>query len=369
MRRRYTVTVAGIVLVGAAGGVGWAVARGSEAQSDPGQHIPTGTAEVRRTNVIQQSLVNGVLGHADSYSLQAGAAGVVTSLPAPGSVVRRGQTAYEIDGKRVPLFYGKRPPWRALQSGVSKGADVQQLETNLKALGFGSGMTVDQSFTSATSTAIRRWQKATHLPVTGTVPLGQVVYAAGPMLIGGVDTKDGALIQPGETVEHGTGTERAVIVQLQPSVVPNVHIGDPVTVTLPDGSTRKGHITDVGAVTTGADSGSSGSSGSSGDTAAGGSQPVAPVTVKLEGNINGLLDQTPVQIAITSESKKNVLAVPIVALLARPGGTYEVNVVNGAAQQRVPVQPGLFDESAGLVEVAGSGLNAGQLVEVPSDGS
>jgi HlyD family secretion protein len=364
MRGRYTATVAGIVLVGAAGGVGWAVARGSGAESDPGQHIPTSTAEVRRTDVVQRSLVNGVLGHADSYSLQAGAAGVVTSLPAPGSVVKRGQTAYEIDGRRVPLFYGKRPPWRALGSGVGKGNDVQQLEANLKALGFGSGLTVDTSFTAATSTAIRRWQKSVHLPVTGTVPLGQVVYADGPVLIGGLDTKEGALIQPGETVEHGTGTERAVIVQLQPSAVPNVHIGDAVTVTLPDGSTRKGSITEVGAVTTGATD-----SGAGGDSASGGSQPVAPVTVRVEGSINGLLDQTPVQIAITSENKRNVLAVPIVALLARPGGTYEVNVVDGTAQRRVPVEPGLFDESAGLVEVTGNGLDAGQLVEVPSDGS
>jgi peptidoglycan hydrolase-like protein with peptidoglycan-binding domain len=365
MRGKYTVTVAGIVLVGAAGGVGWAVARGSGAASDPGQHIPTSTAEVRRTDVIQQSLVNGTLGHADLYSLQAGAPGVVTSLPAPASVIQRGQSAYEIDGQRVSLFYGKRPPWRALANGVTKGTDVQQLESNLKALGYANGVTVDQTFTSATAAAVRRWQKATHLPVTGTVPLGQVVYAQGPVLIGGLDTKEGSLIQPGETVEHGTGTERAVNVQLQPSAVPNVHIGDPVTVTLPDGSTRQGNISDVGAVTSPAQSDATGGDSSSG----GSSQPVAPVTVMVKGSIKGLLDQTPVQIAITSEKKKNVLAVPIVALLARPGGTYEVNVVSGATQQRVPVQPGLFDETAGVVEITATGLREGQLVEVPSDGS
>jgi hypothetical protein len=56
-----------------------------------------------------------------------------------------------------------------------------------------------------------------------------------------------------------------------------------------------------------------------------------------------------------------VLLVPVAALLAKPGGGYQVRLASGAF---VPVQPGLFDETAGLVEV--TGVHLGDQVEVPA---
>lgn len=72
---------------------------------------------------------------------------------------------------------------------------------------------------------------------------------------------------------------------------------------------------------------------------------------------------------ITSDEHKNVLAVPIVALRALPGGRYEVVVVDGATRRHVPVETGLFDETNGVVEVSGAGLTEGAHVEVPGAGS
>jgi hypothetical protein len=56
-----------------------------------------------------------------------------------------------------------------------------------------------------------------------------------------------------------------------------------------------------------------------------------------------------------------VLLAPIVALLARPGGGYQVRLTGGALAR---VELGRFDESTGRVEIV-SGLTEGQSVEVP----
>jgi hypothetical protein len=62
--------------------------------------------------------------------------------------------------------------------------------------------------------------------------------------------------------------------------------------------------------------------------------------------------------------------VPITALLAEPGGRFAVVVTGGRAghvvRRTVPVRTGLFDEVAGVVEVSGPGLAAGQHVAVPA---
>ena len=57
---------------------------------------------------------------------------------------------------------------------------------------------------------------------------------------------------------------------------------------------------------------------------------------------------------------------PVDALLARPDGRYAVEVITAGRRHRlVAVSPGLFDDAAGLVQVTGAGLVAGQHVVVP----
>jgi hypothetical protein len=69
-------------------------------------------------------------------------------------------------------------------------------------------------------------------------------------------------------------------------------------------------------------------------------------------------------VAITEEQHRGVLAVPVTALLAMPGGGYAVRVVSGAMNRLIPVTTGLFDDATGLVEVTGPDLAAGLTVEV-----
>jgi hypothetical protein len=76
----------------------------------------------------------------------------------------------------------------------------------------------------------------------------------------------------------------------------------------------------------------------------------------------GDLDQAPVLVAITRQTHENVLNVPITALLARPGGGYQVRL---ESDRYVPVELGLFDGTTGRVEVTGE-LTPGQRVKVPA---
>jgi multidrug efflux pump subunit AcrA (membrane-fusion protein) len=86
------------------------------------------------------------------------------------------------------------------------------------------------------------------------------------------------------------------------------------------------------------------------------------VTVALDDpRAGGRLDQAPVDVYVTTQSRKGVLAVPVTALLALQEGGYAVEVVDAAGQHHlVAVQLGVF--SGGMVEVAGAGLRAGMKV-------
>jgi hypothetical protein len=72
-----------------------------------------------------------------------------------------------------------------------------------------------------------------------------------------------------------------------------------------------------------------------------------------------------VQVAIADTSHRNVLAVPVEALVATSAGRYAVYVLHGGHRTLVPVTPGLFDQS-GLVEISGTGVSEGMTVQVPS---
>ena len=97
-----------------------------------------------------------------------------------------------------------------------------------------------------------------------------------------------------------------------------------------------------------------------------GSPATITVAVRLRHpEAAGHLDQAPVTVNIATSQVRNVLTVPVAALLARPGG-YAVEVVSAAGRHHlVPVRPGLFDDSAGLVQVTGN-LSPGQRVVVPA---
>jgi hypothetical protein len=391
--------LAGALAVAVVAGGGWVVARGGllgrSAAATPTTEVPTGTATVARTDVVERQQVAGTLGYGDSVTVPGQSAGggggssgggsgaggggqtqdgIVTRLPAVGAVVRRGQTLYELDGHPVPLWYGTRPAWRAFQLGMTDGADVRQLEANLVALGYDPdrGITVDRHYSWATAAAVKRWQKATGRAQTGAVQLGQVVFLPGPIRVAAVTATVGAPLPSGTAILTVTSTRPQVTVALETALQQLVRRGDRVEVTLPDGKTTRGTVARVSRVATQPSTGSGQNGGETqsqgeGGSGSGSEQATVQVTVRLANpKAAASLDQAPVQVAITTQAAKGVLAVPINALLARPGGGYAVELVQGTTHRRVAVRTGLFDETAGLVEVQGAGLAEGMKVQVPA---
>jgi multidrug efflux pump subunit AcrA (membrane-fusion protein) len=145
-----------------------------------------------------------------------------------------------------------------------------------------------------------------------------------------------------------------VKIPLDASQQSEVKAGDTVSITLPDGTTTPGVVSSVGTVAT--------TSGPGGNPAT-----TIPVQVTLtDPGAAGTLDQAPVTVNITTASVKNVLAVPVGALLARSPGGYVVEVAGpGNTRRYVPVRPGIFDDTSGLVQVTGA-LAPGQRVVVPA---
>jgi hypothetical protein len=77
----------------------------------------------------------------------------------------------------------------------------------------------------------------------------------------------------------------------------------------------------------------------------------------------GTLDQAPVSVMITSSAARNVLAVPVEALLALREGGYAVQVAHGGTTSLVGVKLGAFAD--GWVQVDGA-IKEGDAVVVPS---
>jgi hypothetical protein len=338
MTGRRAILISGVIAAGVAvAAVALAPGGGSATASSPTSG--TATAAVVRTTLASSQQVSGTLERAGSYTVVAQQpAGTLTALPAAGTVIARGQVLFRLDGQPVRLLYGAQAAWRTLALGDTDGADVLQLKRNLVALRFSAhgALTVDDHFDWATAVAIEQWQHALGTPETGFLPLGSVAFLPGAVDVTAQRAVPGSPVQPGSPVLDLSSTDLVVSVPLDPSLRQLVHVGDRVQIQLPEGQTTGGRVSEVGGETTGASAhvatpGSTSQSGSvpgAGDSSAQGSSgapATVPVTVSLDRPRDARgLDQVPVEVGITDTVHRNVLAVPINALLALANGGYAV---------------------------------------------
>ena len=355
MRRRAVLSSGAALVVAAGAGAGWWL-QSAPAASPAASRVPTGSVTVTRTDLSTTAIVSGTLGYTGTYRAYNVVGGTVTWLPQPGQVISRGSPVFAIDNKPVRLFYGSKPAWRALSSGVTDGPDVRALEANLTALGHAHGLTVDGHFTHATAAALRRWQYATHQPVTGRLDLGAVTFQPGKMRVTALGAEVGAPAGGGGPLVTGTSTTVAVTLAIPVTDSHAVHRNDPVTVIMPAGQSVPGRVTQLSTVA---------SQPTADDQSRGSQLPTVGATVTLAREVAGAgLDQAPVEVHVTDASVKNVLVVPITALVALTGGGYGLYLLDGGARRLIGVTTGLFSDTQ--VEVKGTGLRDGSKVEVPT---
>lgn len=202
--------------------------------------------------------------------------------------------------------------------------------------------------TSGVIAALKRWQSRTGAAATGELGPGDAIVLSGAVRVGGL------LAEPGDAAGGDllsvTSTVRQVTVPLEADATGSVRRGNKVTVTLPDNSTVRGHVTALS------------SDAQSADNAGG--EPQLTVTVGLDDPDAESVrdaDAGSVRVGFTSAAKKDVLVVPVGALLALSEGGYALQRPGG---RLLPVETGLF--AKGRAEVSGPEISEGLRVVTAS---
>jgi putative ABC transport system ATP-binding protein len=364
--KRQTGIGAGLLAAAAAGAVATVAVRGGQPPAGPPAAPPVTLATVVRTNLTTTVLTAGTLGYAATRPVVNQLTGTYTALPAPGQAIRPGQNLYRVDNLPVVLMEGGTPAWRAFAPGMTSGPDVTELQRNLIALGYAGGLFAAPSsqFDALTEDALIRWQQAAGYPVTGEIALGQVVFLPARVIVGGLNQAPGQPASPGQVPYAVTAATRTVTVPLGADLPP-VTIGEAVSIVLPSGATTPGTVTAVGPVPPTGNSGTSGSGtgGTSGSSGSGTSGGMSDASMQLtitpdHPAATGAGQAVAVQVSLVTQSVRDVLAVPITALLALAGGGYGVEVPGPDGDDRlVGVTTGLFADT--LVQVSGPSIRAG----------
>lgn len=322
--------------------------RAPEAEADAGD-IDVETSMVTVGDLVEQARQSGELGYGPTRELGGGLPGTVTSMAQVGTIVGRGQELYRIDDRPVMLLIGDLPAWRAFSPGMGDGADVLQLEQNLQALGYFDDEP-DEEFDWDTESAIDDWQEALGLEETGTLELGRVVFSSNDVRVAEQLASIGG--SSGAAALSVTGTAKVVTVDIDPSLVSFAPVGGSVSVSLPDGTTASATITASGTPV-------------ERDDGLGGTKLKVPLTLVLDDpDAGGSLSEIRVTVTIRHVLAEDVVLVPVLALLARPGGGFAVERVTPRGTELVDVELGAIAD--GFAEISSGDLGDGDEVVVGS---
>jgi peptidoglycan hydrolase-like protein with peptidoglycan-binding domain len=331
---------------------------------------PIGTVVVARRDMVSTRALSGALASDPAVAPVDRLTGTYTALPAPGTLIGPGSIAWEIDGEPVVVMSGPRPAWRPFALGMVDGPDVTQLEAGLIAAGFAHGLisTPAPHFGAGAQAAVKRWQAAVGLPVTGAIELGRILFLPQLVLVAAHRADPGDVAEPGSAPYDVTGTGRTAVAAVDPADPTPAVAGEPLSVELPDGSKVEGHVLSIDPISSGAQSSgdlqsSSGSAGTSGSSGPSGAGSQLALTARVDGNsLGNLTDGSPVSILVTVGDHRDTLAVPVDALVAMSADRSGVELATGGRHVFRPVRTGVF--AGGYVEIT-SGLAAGDRVVVP----
>lgn len=321
---------------GAADGPGGSGSGGSG--SGKGQHA---TATVTKGDLTDSKVFAGTLGYGTPTGVPGAASGTLTWLPKPGQVIRSDEFLYAVDERGVRAMHGTVPLWRSLERGL-KGTDVRQLNDNLAALGY--DVSQDDVFGPLTQRAVKQWQKDRGHEATGVLTSADIAFVDGDVRVASVTGKLG---QPaGGDVLTVTSTKRIVTATVSQRDAERLAVDTKVQVRINGaGEPMAGEVTDL-QPSAGEDAGSK-----------------VDVSVSFDPGTRKLPAAASAQIDAAGSTEKDVLSVPVAALVTTGNGRYAVDVVRrDGTTKRVPVTPGFIAD--GKIAITGN-VSAGDRVVVP----
>jgi peptidoglycan hydrolase-like protein with peptidoglycan-binding domain len=366
---RKRLVLAGAAVLVAAAATGAAVAMSSGQHATPAQELPITTAKVEKGKLAAMVSLNGTLTYrarsdGSPYAVINKATGTYTKLPDVGDNIGCGDALYRVDEQPVLLLCGTVPAYRDLHNGDS-GDDVRQLNQNLHTLGYDAGAVIDpndNAFASTTRTALEVLQRDKGFAVTGALAVDDAVFLPDPVRIAKVSGELGGSAQPGAPVGYATSDTLEVQVDLAASQQGQVQQGAGAQITLPGNQSVTGRVDRVGRV---AQVPAARNGNEAPNNNPGAATIRAYISLDDPGNARGL-DSAPVQVDITTKGVESALSVPVTAILGKSGGGFAVEVVrDGGRRELVAVKLGLFDTTAGRVQVDGD-LREGDHVVLPS---
>jgi hypothetical protein len=362
-RRTWALVAAGVLAATTAGGV--VAMTGANGASTASKLPRPDTATVERGKLSDMVSMDGTLTHrarpdGSPYAAINRARGTYTTLPEDGDRIGCGDVLYRVDERPVLLLCGAVPTYRALNIGTV-GQDVRQLNGNLHRLGYDAAARVhiDPSgrvFTGKTEAALEELERARGLDVTAALDLDAAIFLPGPVRIAKVTGELGEDARPGGQVVQATSDTLEVQVNIDPSQQGEVKKGDRARITLPGNKSATGRVERFGRV-------AEAPAGQDGNAA----NAIIPAGISLDQPQKARgLDEAPVEVDISTLGVENALSVPVTAIVGKSGGGYAVEVVHDdGRRQLVAVRLGLFDTTAGRVQVGGD-LREGDHVVVPS---
>jgi peptidoglycan hydrolase-like protein with peptidoglycan-binding domain len=164
--------------------------------------------------------------------------GTVTGIEVPTGPASTGDILYTVDLSPVVVATGSVPAFRNVAEGT-KGPDVAQIQQMLAELGFYSG-SIDGDAGAGTSAAIKRWQKASDVPVTGTIGLGDVLFVSqlpARLSLNPESITVGAQLSGGEPAVDSLSAAPRFTIQTSDGQGATVSPGTPVQIASPSGAT------------------------------------------------------------------------------------------------------------------------------------
>ncbi len=281
--------------------------------------------------------------------------------------------ALDGDPETALLLYGATAAWRSLSIESEPGLDVEQLETNLAALGYDAegALVVDDTYDEATAAAVAALQADFGLEPSGEVDLGWVVFVPGPAQVSSLSVEVGDAVVPAMPLFELTAVElvtssvsvagvsdsavtaQRVTTQLDLVDRDILDIGTEVAIELPDDTQVMGEVVSIGAVPVIVAA-----------TPQQAASSYVDVVIALAESVDPIWTGATVDVDVVTEIAAGVLSTPVSALLALQEGGYAVEVVNDdGTTTLIGVETGMFAD--GFVELIGEGIEEGMTVVVP----